>query len=160
MDSTKITINLSGTPPFSFKYGNENIITNSPIIYRNFFPTVPKSYTLTISELSDANCAAGTISDNELNIKVSINQKYLAYWVLSFPNPVDDELNLHIYNKPGVKLSTELYNLQGKLVFQKEFPIIGYLDKYKIDLRDFTSGVYYLKINTGNREEVRKIIKW
>ena len=160
LDSTKITINLSGTPPFSFKYGNENIITNSPIIYRNFFPTVPKSYTLTISELSDVNCAAGTISDNELNIKVSINQKYLAYWVLSFPNPVDDELNLHIYNKPGVKLSTELYNLQGKLVFQKEFPIIGYLDKYKIDLRDFTSGVYYLKINTGNREEVRKIIKW
>lgn len=160
LDSTTISINLSGTPPFIFKYGNENIVTSSPVIYRNFYPTAPKTYSLSISELSDANCAAVMTTENELTVKVLINQKYLAFWVLSFPNPVENELNLHVYNKPGVKLTTELYNIQGKLISKNEFPIVGYLEKYKMDLRDLTSGIYYLKINTGYKEEVRKVIKW
>ena len=159
LDSTKITINLLGTPPFNFKYGTENITTNLPTISRNFYPSTSKTYTLTVSELSDANCTSNVINEGDLSVKVSINPKFQQYWVLYFPNPVEDDLNLHVYNKPGVKLAVELYNLQGKLIFQKDFPIISYLDKYKIDMRDFASGVYLMKINTGFKEQVIRIVK-
>ena len=159
LDSTKIAISFTGSPPFKFKFGGESIVANTPLINRNFYPSIPKIYNFVVSDLSDANCPADILSSNEINIKVSIQLKYLAFWVLSFPNPVKDDLNLNVYNKPGEKLFVELYNLQGERVFIKDFPIVSYLDKYRIDLRYVSSGIYFLKINTGKRQEVRKIVK-
>lgn len=158
-DSTKITISLIGTPPFNFKFGGENVVSNSTQITRNFYPTVPKIYSFSVSDLSDANCVSDVLVGNELNVKVSIERKYLALWVLSFPNPLNEDLNLSVYNKPGEKVSAELYDTRGILVLSKSFPIVGYFDKFRIDLSRIPGGVYSLKIDTGSRQEVRKIVK-
>jgi hypothetical protein len=159
LDSTKINIAFTGTPPFKFIFNNQTLTNNSTSFTQNFKPKDPTSYTFSVFGLSDANCPLGEIISKDLVVNVTINPIYRNRWVQNYPVPFGDELNIDVYNKPGKKLMIDLYDGLGKLVFQKEYPIESYLDKHKIDLRNVASGVYFLRINTGLRSEIRKIVK-
>jgi hypothetical protein len=158
-DSTKINIAFTGTPPFKFIYNNQTLTHNSLNFTQNFIPKEPIVYNFSILGLSDANCPLGEIISKDLAITASINPIYRNYWVQNYPVPFENELNIDVYNKPGKKVLIDLYDALGRLIFQKEYPIESYLDKHKIDLKNVSSGVYFLRINTGLRQEVRKIVK-
>lgn len=158
-DSTQVNITFSGTPPFKISYQGETLTSNLTTISRLFVSIEPRNYVFSISNLSDANCANGIINTRDIAVNVVVNPKFRNYWVQSFPNPVTENLNLHIYNKPGKELNYELYDMRGTLVLKDTLPIKSYLDKYSLDLSNYGAGVYFLKLNTGNRKEIRRIIK-
>lgn len=158
-DSTQVNIIFTGTPPFKINLSGESMTSNTSTLSRQFVPIEPKNYSFTISNLSDANCSSGVISNREIFVNVTINPKVRNYWVQTFPNPVAETLNLHIYNKPGKELNYELYDLRGILVQKASLPIRTYLDKYSLDLSGYGAGTYFLKLNTGIRQEIRRIIK-
>jgi len=68
--------------------------------------------------------------------------------ILTHPNPVVDYLNIdNVKNYED----THVYNSLGQLMFKSKETLI--------DLRNLNQGIYYLKINTQNSSEVKKIIK-
>jgi hypothetical protein len=73
-----------------------------------------------------------------------------------YPNPIKDKLTIEIENKDMQKLKLSILNTLGQSVnFKQE--ILN--SKTKLDLSDFGSGIYYLKIHDHSIQKVFKIIK-
>jgi len=69
-----------------------------------------------------------------------------------YPNPSDDIINIEIENIKNATL--EIYNLGGKLIFIKEL----HSKLEKIDVSDFPSGIYIVKIMQDMAVNVRKVV--
>lgn len=73
-----------------------------------------------------------------------------------YPNPVQDKLNIIPVNKYDLTgKNCSIYNVQGNLVKQKTLVS----NHEKIDLSTLQSGIYILKIGTGDDKKIMKVIK-
>ena len=71
-----------------------------------------------------------------------------------FPNPSKDVIN--ITSKTDMILKTELYSLEGILIFKTDIKA----NTYSLDIADYPSGTYFLKIFGQNSGILNsKIIK-
>lgn len=68
------------------------------------------------------------------------------------PNPSHGKFNIQlpVQQEP---FSANLFNAQGQLIFQKEG-----IGDFQIDLKDQTTGIYYLKITQGGLQRVKKLV--
>ncbi|MCK9451232.1 MAG: T9SS type A sorting domain-containing protein [Bacteroidales bacterium] len=71
-----------------------------------------------------------------------------------WPNPTEDVLNIST-NKPDEEILIEVYSMEGELIISKN--LIQQPDR--IDLSKFSSGSYFLRINSKDNVSVWKIIK-
>jgi hypothetical protein len=96
-----------------------------------------KNLTACFSNLSQVNYNSISNYDNELNS--------FSVW----PNPTNDFLNFELKNNNVKEFNLELMDVTGRLLFSKSY--IG-VYKEKIDVGEFSNGVYILKIsnNSGN----------
>jgi hypothetical protein len=69
-----------------------------------------------------------------------------------YPSPVSDNL---VIETSGLKCSIQLFNLQGRLLFEKTFESSTNI----VDMTSFSSGMYLLRVNIGGVSFVKKIIK-
>ncbi|VBB48384.1 Glycosyl hydrolase family 81 [uncultured Paludibacter sp.] len=67
------------------------------------------------------------------------------------PNPVESELNITLEKENNHLL---IYNVNGKKVYDKIIP-----STYKLDMRNFHPGIYFLKVDSENKTLSTKIIK-
>ena len=76
-----------------------------------------------------------------------------------FPNPATNCLNISLpMTKEYRKIDLEILSLDGKILFKKrEFEISD--AQFSVNLNDFESGIYLVKINTGGKTFTGKIIK-
>jgi|GEM_PF-3119649 len=65
-----------------------------------------------------------------------------------FPNPTQDELNIHISNNIDNNLIIELWDMLGNKVLEKEFND----DQVSFSTKNMTKGVYLVKIKQENQE--------
>jgi hypothetical protein len=72
--------------------------------------------------------------------------------VTVFPNPVIDFLNLNFTGNSSNNYNVELYTIYGKKLFTTK-------NCTRLDMLQFPSGVYLLRIIVGNDNKVVKIIK-
>lgn len=79
---------------------------------------------------------------------INENEAYSSESIL-YPNPVNDYLNID--NKKAQIKSYQIMNTQGKIILE------GDLDK--VDMRQFSAGLYLVKLNSVDKEEYHKIIK-
>ena len=71
-----------------------------------------------------------------------------------FPNPVNTYLEVQ-FNQ-NTKKSIEIYSITGALMYS----ITNISDdQFTIDVHDLNSGIYFLKVHTGNRTTVKKFVK-
>lgn len=71
-----------------------------------------------------------------------------------YPNPCKDVLN---FKSSEEKLTVRIYSTIGQLVYINSFNN-GTAKNYTIDISEFSSGIYFVKAVSGQRETVRKII--
>lgn len=88
----------------------------------------------------------GTAPDCDLS-----NQEFETNLTAVYPNPFQDFIRIDIQNEAGVKL----YDFQGKLVLEQKFSESGFIETSKL-----SSGFYILKIDSGNKSEIQKLIKY
>jgi PKD repeat protein len=76
-----------------------------------------------------------------------------------YPNPTTSKLGVTLEEKPfnGFTSLTLIDNL-GKVVFEKSFDKPG-SHFYELDLSDFSSGVYSLRVNFDNAISFTKVVK-
>gem|GEM_PF-6004356 len=70
-----------------------------------------------------------------------------------YPNPTSGNLHIETAGNAPVKM-IEVFNLQGKQVLQQVNP-----ENNLLNLADFRSGIYFLKIHTASAMLTRKIVK-
>lgn len=79
-------------------------------------------------------------------------------FVIVYPNPVHDQLNIWYDSKNINHLALSLSDLEGKKV--KELNLSSTDDHYNLPLTDMESGIYLLKINTEHGSYTRKLVKY
>ena len=91
-----------------------------------------------------ATCSTLSIAENSLN-----NFKV-------YPNPAEDKLNL-FWSATNLsnEMSVQVYSLNGKRLLSQ-----SYNEKpSELNVSQLASGVYLLKVNSGDQSAVRRIIK-
>ena len=70
-----------------------------------------------------------------------------------FPNPAKDVLNIQLNNISNANLS--IYDIQGKLIVEQS---VSQEQNLELNVSDLQSGMYFVKLNTGTKELVKKLI--
>jgi hypothetical protein len=73
------------------------------------------------------------------------------------PNPVQDDLVFDFEFTVKTAIPVEIYNPLGKLVDQSTF--VPGISSQKLDFRRLPVGMYIVRLDLGNKTEVRRIIK-
>ena len=77
--------------------------------------------------------------------------------VYAYPNPTRGEFTVKFISKGLNPIVVKLFNATGQNVFEKEFnKQTTFIED--IQLNNVASGIYFLKLTDGDKEEVRKII--
>jgi len=86
------------------------------------------------------------VHETKLNISISV-----------FPNPTDDNLTLQISDLNTEKLSYQLYDVNGKLLFQEQI----ITNQTFINISSLPSSSYFIHVVTQENEQIQlfKIIK-
>ena len=128
------------TTDFNYKPGQTWISFNM----NPWMPAGDYGYEITFllrENFANVNPAFGILSPDWENI-ISV-----------FPNPVKNSINIKSARDKICKIS--LQNLAGSKLYET----IVMKKTCKIDVTDFTSGIYYLRVEIGKKSFVRKIIK-
>ena len=91
----------------------------------------PALWLLSKNNTSTKELASGTV--NQLKI---------------YPNPAPDRVFISLNNPTGKKLSLQLFNSIGQLVYRKEIDMPGHDEMLDIPMQRFARGIYYLKLKS------------
>lgn len=77
-----------------------------------------------------------------------------------FPNPVQNQLYVYVRNLNFPDAAITLYNAMGQLIFRKQVSVYNGSAFEEIPLYNLSSGVYFIKLQSGNSLKfVKKIVK-
>ena len=137
-NDTLFGVGMGGLPPYSYLWNTGEI--SSFIIANN-----NGLYSL---EITDANnCVSDTVS--YMVNSLSINKDYFKELYV-YPNPTHENLTISINNFSG-NIQTVVFDLIGNK--------LQTTNETNISLRDYSKGIYILKVAYGDRVEEVKIIK-
>ncbi len=86
-------------------------------------------------------------------IITEINEEHKENNLLIYPNPAEDNLTVEIASSMDAIIS--IYNIQGQLIMNHNLKF----EKTKIDISNFSKGMYFLKINSKNGITIKKFMK-
>lgn len=75
-----------------------------------------------------------------------------------YPNPTTGIVNLSLAGFNGKRTTLSVVNVIGTVVYQEVLPSVdGRLNK-SIDLSKMANGLYYIKLDSDDHSEIRKIV--
>ncbi len=77
--------------------------------------------------------------------------------VLLFPNPVDNQFEISIFNKSESILTLTVYNSVGQVV--RQFSSLHGSSPLTVDVSKLSSGIYFLNVTTNSSQYVVKFVK-
>ncbi|MCF8227071.1 MAG: T9SS type A sorting domain-containing protein [Bacteroidales bacterium] len=81
----------------------------------------------------------------------------IRWQVVAYPNPVDNELLVQFDLPEPEDFIIELQDVTGRITSQEQFKGVYQGDIVPIDMTGYKTGVYFLRITTKDREQVRVI---
>ncbi|HXH18640.1 MAG TPA: alkaline phosphatase D family protein [Chitinophagales bacterium] len=93
------------------------------------------------------------LSVDTMNVSVSEYQRQLQCTV--YPNPFDARLNVRFYRQSGLPVTVRMYNLVGKLIFEKQAG--AEVSHIMLNTQALTAGSYLLTVENG-RERIRNTV--
>lgn len=134
----------------------------------------PGNYTTPSIEIDSTGVGAGTITytcvvsvasdcDGEASVNVTFDpctgfEEYSDELILSiFPNPASKVLNI---NLTGASESVEytLLNYQGSQVYSQKIGQLNGLVTHQLNIDEYASGIYYLRLKTNDEIIIRKVV--
>lgn len=130
-----------------FEINNDSSETN----IQNFTPSTTGVYYFGFNAYSEENQNLLMVDDISIYNELG-NGHFNASAFKFYPNPVKDILNLsYIQNITNV----EVYNLLGQKVFENTLEA----NTTQVDMSDFSSGNYFVKVTADNQTKTIKVIK-
>jgi hypothetical protein len=156
-ESVRAVIALNGTPPFSYRYGDENLsrwrgtVRNSDTL--TFIPLTPVG-SYKILETGNA-CGPGKVEEpSGFRIElITATEPLLTEKVKFGPNPTHGDLAIWFEGAGSRELL--LYNTEGKLIRSDRVKT----DHFSMDIRHLSSGNYLLQIRKKDQSLTYRIMK-
>ncbi|WP_158279679.1 T9SS type A sorting domain-containing protein [Arcicella aurantiaca] len=155
--SVNVKINLTGTSPWSLKFGLEEL---SAIVYRataspftiKLNPLSPISYK--IFSVNDSYCMGKVSGTGIVKLElVTANEELSDIEIKLFPNPTNDKVILQSDNYKHTVV--QIVDNFGRKILEQNINNAETI----LDLSGYTSGQYFLQIERENRRKIYKIQK-
>jgi len=155
-----LKIKFSGTPPFYFTLGKNEIEANliqpfkSEDSLHTFKYTPDANTTIRLFSVSNALCGTGIIN-NPSSVRLELItgiEELNALGIKLYPNPTSDKITIESDTKP---MQLRLVDAMGTVL--KELMIRD--EKKEISLSDYPTGLYFLHINKEDKTASFKILK-
>lgn len=108
------------------------------------------------------NSAAGLTTETVvvINNNYTLGMKESASESLTnvvYPNPAKDNINLSFANENADNASYQIVNVIGQTIRTQNIPAVKGETLYNVNLNGIESGIYFIKLNVGNKSSVTKI---
>lgn len=157
-DTAKVSIAFTSYAPWTFKLsdGKEYTTTKSPFEV-SLRPQFSTNYTLT--EVKNV-CGAGTISGTA-NIKVLVLSSELEQGIdlNVFPVPSKEDVNIQLVLDKPETMEWTLNNTFGNVLANELQANKSSKHESSVSLKSLPEGMYFLRIQVGEKSLIRKIIK-
>jgi serine protease AprX len=80
-------------------------------------------------------------------------------WVIVAPNPFKDDVDLNIYVDSDGEVNTRITDLSGRIVYSEAQQLSRGSQLWPLDLSHLQSGIYFLKVEAGEKQATVKLIK-
>ncbi len=155
--SVKINVKLTGTSPYYFSVGADEISaktfsSSKPIYELVLNPTTPTKFKL--FGVSDSYCGRGSIIEpSVVSLElITANEILDEMQIKLFPNPTADVIYI---NSNGKKAELELVDITGMSVLQKQIRT----EQEELNISRMKAGTYFLKIYKNDKQVVFKVLK-
>jgi hypothetical protein len=139
-----LTISLNSWGQSSFTYGTPLSGINEPAYME--------------AEISEFQEAIGNLSLKDSMSAVNISKSGSKNENLKiYPNPSDGIFTIELNKTESNKVSIEILDITGKLVYINDYPVMGTL-KEIIDLQNLNKGMYFLRVKEEEKISTVKII--
>ena len=152
-----VKINLTGTPPWTVKFGLEELsapnyrTSISPFVIK-LNPLSPIAYK--IFGVFDAYCTGKVSGTGIVKLElITANEELADLEVKLFPNPTSDKITIQSDNFKNTTL--QITDILGKQLLQQN------INKSEtiLDLSNYSNGQYFLQLERDSKRVVYKIIK-
>lgn len=110
-------------------------------------------YSVTLNAI-EANCAAAISYEVFVDIQSSTDEEWLEN-ILLFPNPTSGELYIQLPFSPAANGELNLKNINGQILRSEK--IMN--QKHRINISEFSSGIYFLEIISGGNVGVFRVVR-
>ncbi|CCH54817.1 peptidase M12B ADAM/reprolysin [Fibrisoma limi BUZ 3] len=159
-DSARVSITLTGAAPWRFTRWDSQAIQTATSPYTTVLrATQPTNYSLTLTNLSDANCATGTVKNSVVVSALALANEPLSIQGVSvFPNPTTGRLIIELSSSAAPLSSLQLHDSQGREV--RRNPSDLRLRRAECDISTLPPGQYILRIETTDGKQASwKVMK-
>lgn len=115
-------------------------------------------WTLTIVDVASGD--SGSLNGWSLEVCVdnplSVNENEIGIFSV-YPNPNDGSFNVKLNGQTNDDISLSVFDIKGRSILSKIYSNTANFDK-RIELHGAQSGIYMMKIQSGNRTVTKKII--
>ena len=99
--------------------------------------------------LTSPGCSPVTGIENLSDISIDIR---------IFPNPSDGTFFIDLQSEQSEEVDIRVTNMLGEIVYKHNLQSIATLNKFKIDIGNKTSGIYFVNIKKGGYTSHKKLI--
>lgn len=115
-----------------------------------------------LTVIDDTGSDGGSIEVFKLDLCVlpslSLNEVSFNTDLTIHPNPNNGTFNISLYNPKAEAIDVEVYDINGRRIFDKQFNSTSQLFDTQINLNQVASGVYLVKVKNGHFQTNKKII--
>ena len=116
------------------------------------------SFTFTVSDPDGGWLGTPTFNiEIDENTIVSVENQELQNEVLVYPNPADDQLNIHFQNAFNSAVSLVLYNIHGQQVLARKLDASAANADLQLNTSNLANGLYLLQIEGAEGTIVKKV---
>lgn len=172
MDSVLVTVNMMPTAAFtessagavvtftdgsvnatswSWNFGDSQTSTQQSPVH-----TYSTNGTFTVTLIVTNSCGSDTITSVVL-IDVGINDPAVFGAITVYPNPASDLINVNFGMETGGRVSLQLFDAAGKLVYVQDLENVTAGSLITLDVTNFETGIYMLRIVGDNAAVTHKL---
>lgn len=111
--------------------------------------------------------AVSTLSNGNLVLTQGFQQSFLEdvgfsmdpilWQIIAYPNPVTDELRIQFDVPDPTDFLVEIQDVTGRLLSQEQYKQVIPGDVVPVEMSSFREGIYFFRISTSDRKQVRVI---
>jgi hypothetical protein len=124
--------------------------------------TAPPNWNINWMQFVKAGTAAATVGTQNgeaLKMGADSTAEDITSSLVVFPNPVHDQLTIRINNDQTGTMLVQLTDAVGAIRGAYNFSKTAGFTQVNLSTANLTRGIYFVRIQIGNRSEIRKIIK-
>lgn len=119
----------------------------------------PGSYDITLTVTNAAGCENTFTTTIVIEPNATKGLSDPEFALLISPNPISSTLNLSFQSDENVTATLDLISIHGKTIQRIEQPIFMGENKWSLDVAGILPGVYLLRLQTGENQQIIRIIK-